>query len=358
MVSGTTTAGRMSDVIGRASSAASERDEILDEDEAGDVVEALLEDGKPRVLLLAEERPQLADRRVLGDRDDVGPRRHHLAHERVAEVDDALEQLPLFALDDALLLGRVGVGLGGLVRRRRLGGLVADRRRWRRRVAARLGAGVIQRVSGPSALATGANDRQQELEDALRDRGRRCTQRQQQFARRRRTPRRSRRRTSTVRRAVDADARREQRRRRRRHERRAAAGRARTAGADRRDTSPSASGPVAALGDEPQRQPHQRAERRLDRRRDTTATHARRKTTSGIIARPARSIRPLGQPALPPQPALDAAHAPVVALVIVAEQVQQAVQRQHPPLGELRVAGLARLTPRHAPRDHDVAENA
>src|SRR5262245_37313008 len=71
-----------------------DRDEILHEDEAGDVVEVLAIHGKARVLLLAEERAQIADGRLVPDRDDVGARRHHLADQRVPEVDDALEQLP------------------------------------------------------------------------------------------------------------------------------------------------------------------------------------------------------------------------------------------------------------------------
>ena len=48
-------------VVGRV-----QRDQILHEHEAGDVVEALAEDRKPRVLLLAEQRAQVADGRRLG----------------------------------------------------------------------------------------------------------------------------------------------------------------------------------------------------------------------------------------------------------------------------------------------------
>ena len=47
--------------------------------------------------------------------------------------------------------------------------------------------------------------------------------------------------------------------------------------------------------------------------------------------------QPFAQAALAAQPALDARHPAVVALVIVAEQVQQAVQRQHPQFGPLGV---------------------
>ena len=126
LVSGTTTAGRSSVVTGRASSAVLEDDEVLHEDEAGDVVERVLVDGKARVLLLEEQRAHVADGRGVADRDDVGPRRHHLADERVAEVDDALQQPALLAFDQPFLLRGVDVGLrrlvgflGRLVRRRR-----------------------------------------------------------------------------------------------------------------------------------------------------------------------------------------------------------------------------------------------
>src|ERR1700682_4086048 len=53
---------------------------------------------------------------------------------------------------------------------------------------------------------------------------------------------------------------------------------------------------------------------------------------------------------------LGAAHLAAVALVVVAEQMQQAVERQDPELGELRVARLARLAPRHAAGDHDLPQ--
>ena len=73
--------------------AGAERDQILHEHEAGDVVEALPVDREPRVLLFAEQRPEIADRRVHLDGNDIRPGRHYFADQRVAEVDDALEQL-------------------------------------------------------------------------------------------------------------------------------------------------------------------------------------------------------------------------------------------------------------------------
>ena len=60
------------------------------------------------------------------------------------------------------------------------------------------------------------------------------------------------------------------------------------------------------------------------------------------------------------QPALRRAHAAAIlrVVVIVAQQVQQAVEREDLQLGPLGVPRLARLPPRDAARDHDVAEIA
>ena len=58
---------------------ARQHQQVLDEDDADDVVEVVAVDRDARVLLLAEQRAQLAERRVGADRDDVGPRRHDLA---------------------------------------------------------------------------------------------------------------------------------------------------------------------------------------------------------------------------------------------------------------------------------------
>src|SRR5438105_1836228 len=66
--------------------------------------------------------------------------------------------------------------------------------------------------------------------------------------------------------------------------------------------------------------------------------------------------QPLTQPALAAQPALDAPHAPAVAMMIVAEQVQEAVERENAKLGQFRVARGARLTLRDAPGDYDISE--
>ena len=101
----------------------------------------------------ARRSPIVASSRM---RDDVGPRRHHLADERVAEVDDALQQPALLALDDALLLAAVstyafaGV-VGVLASASSAPGSGASR-------GARHAIARSSRVTGPSARATGAND--------------------------------------------------------------------------------------------------------------------------------------------------------------------------------------------------------
>ena len=72
--------------------AVGEQQQVLHEDDADDVVEVVLEHRDARVALLAELRAQLAERRLGGDGDEVGARRHDLAHQRVAEVDDRSQQ--------------------------------------------------------------------------------------------------------------------------------------------------------------------------------------------------------------------------------------------------------------------------
>ena len=87
--------------------------------------------------------------------------------------------------------------------------------------------------------------------------------------------------------------------------------------------------------------------------------HPSRNSASGVIrsVRP-RSISPSRSPPLTAQPALEPGHPAVIALVIIAEQVQQAVQRQHPQLGLQRMPGLPGLPARDARGNHDVAQFA
>ena len=67
-------------------------EEILDADDADDVIEVLVEDREARVFLLAEEGAQIGDGMAGLDGDDVGARRHHFAREGIAEVNDRLQQ--------------------------------------------------------------------------------------------------------------------------------------------------------------------------------------------------------------------------------------------------------------------------
>src|SRR5262249_2070929 len=92
-----------------------EADEILDENEPDGVVEALVENRDSRVLLLPEARAEFPDGRRLIQRNDVRPRRHDFADQRIAEIDDALEQAPLFSLNQPFLRSRLDVGLRRLV---------------------------------------------------------------------------------------------------------------------------------------------------------------------------------------------------------------------------------------------------
>ena len=218
----------------------------------------VLVDGKPRVFLLAEQRADVADRRGVADRDDVGARRHHLAHQRVAEVDDALEQLALFALDDAFLLRRVDVRLGGLVgflgrfvgRRHRAAAPGARHRpgdpaRHRAERPADRRERRQQHFEDPFRIAADDGQRQEELEDEHEGGDRQADDRQRAGA-------------------VDADRARQQR-----------GGRA----GDEAEQQPhrdeqqqriveigaEAARPVGPLRGEAERQPHQGAERRFDR---------------------------------------------------------------------------------------------
>ena len=56
------------------------------------------------------------------------------------------------------------------------------------------------------------------------------------------------------------------------------------------------------------------------------------------------------------QPPLDPPHQAVVSLVVVADEMQEAVEGENPKLSEIRVTGRARLPPRDAASDDDVSE--
>ena len=113
---------------------------------------------------------------------------------------------------------------------------------------------------------------------------------------------------------------------------------------------------VAALGDEPERQPHQRAERGFEGAEIDRGEGRGERAREGSSAD--RVDQPFAQPALTAELALDALHAPVVVLVIVPQQVQQTMQREHPQLGASECPA-SRACRRATPaRDGDFAEEA
>src|SRR5712671_6380720 len=61
------------------------------------------------------------------------------------------------------------------------------------------------------------------------------------------------------------------------------------------------------------------------------------------------------QAALTAELPLDALHPPVIALVIVPQEVKQAVQSEDAPFEMLGMAGVARLALRHPAGDGDIA---
>ena len=110
---------------------------------------------------------------------------------------------------------------------------------------------------------------------------------------------------------------------------------------------------AAPLGHQPERQPHQRAERRLHRPQE----HGRaREQEQGERRHRCLSISPSRSPPRTAEPRLDAGHAARVALVIIAKKVQQPVQGQHAKLVLERMPGSRRLPAGHPGGNHHVAE--
>ena len=62
------------------------------------------------------------------------------------------------------------------------------------------------------------------------------------------------------------------------------------------------------------------------------------------------------QPAPNAEPRLDAGHPACVVLVIIAKKVQQPVQCEHAQFRLQPMTRVARLTPRHAQRNHDISD--
>ena len=83
-------------------------DEVLEVDEPDDVVGAPLARGEPREAVVDRALDRGFDRVVDLHRDDVGAGQHHLAHDRVAELEDRVDELALLARDGVLVGGDVG----------------------------------------------------------------------------------------------------------------------------------------------------------------------------------------------------------------------------------------------------------
>ena len=85
-------------------------DQVLGEGDADDVVEALVEDRDAAVAGLDGTLEDSAGLEGLLDGDYVGPRHHDLSHDRVAELDDRVDQHPLIALNRLVERRHIGKG--------------------------------------------------------------------------------------------------------------------------------------------------------------------------------------------------------------------------------------------------------
>src|SRR5690242_20720253 len=65
---------------------------------------------------------------------------------------------------------------------------------------------------------------------------------------------------------------------------------------------------------------------------------------------------PLSKAPFAAQAPLERGHRPIVDLVVVAKQMEQAVERKHTQLDRLAVPCLDRLATRHTAGDHDVSQ--
>ncbi|GMA20065.1 hypothetical protein GCM10025862_20860 [Arsenicicoccus piscis] len=81
--------------------------DVLEVEQPHDVVVVLADDRDPGEAGAQEQRHPLAQRLVLVERDHVGARHHHLARQRVTELEDRVDHLALVVLDDVALLGHV-----------------------------------------------------------------------------------------------------------------------------------------------------------------------------------------------------------------------------------------------------------
>ncbi len=91
--------------------------QVLGVDDADDVVDATSGHGQPAEAVEEHDLHGVGHAELRGHRDHVRPRHHHLAHDRVAQLDHRLDELALLGLDDVLLDGEVRDGEELLLRR-------------------------------------------------------------------------------------------------------------------------------------------------------------------------------------------------------------------------------------------------
>ena len=286
-------------------------------------------------------------RGVGADGDDVGARRHHLANQPLLEADQRAEQLARFLL----VLARVGLDLG--LRRSLL--LLG---RWRvvaATVVAAVGAGhqVRERRERPGDHGKRRQQRgQHELRVAAHD-----ELRQQQEAHEDEHQHGRQEDPDAVFGASDTFDVRQQHRDDHRDDAEQYARREEQRRGILEERAQQVALTSRTLGHHAQREPHEGAEGRQDRaevdgdageQEHDQRNHARRLPLdqSGT------------QSTLAPQARLEASHLAAVGLVVVPEQVQQAVQGEHLEFGAIRVPVARRLAPRDTGGDHDVAEVA
>ena len=82
-------------------------DQVLGVEQPDDVLAVGAVQRQPAVTVGDREVERFGGRGVMGHDDHVGPRHHHFARHRVAELDDALDELALLVLDH-LVLRRLG----------------------------------------------------------------------------------------------------------------------------------------------------------------------------------------------------------------------------------------------------------
>ena len=90
--------------------------DVLRVHDPDDVVDVFSEDGDPGEAALHHDVLHVAQRVAHLDGDDVRPGHHHLADDRVAELEDGMDELLLLFLDLLLVRGHLGQRLDLLLR--------------------------------------------------------------------------------------------------------------------------------------------------------------------------------------------------------------------------------------------------